>query len=356
MQSAAPKPMNDAVTSWLMVVYGLIAVMVVIGGVTRLTQSGLSMVTWHPIAGTVPPISEADWQAEFDRYKAFPQYAAMFANMTIEQFKGIFFWEYVHRLFGRVIGLAFFVPWLFFVIRKKITGRWIGWTGLAFILGGLQGVLGWYMVKSGLVDKPAISHFRLAAHLCLAFFVANYILVLILRRRTTHGAGREQLRLRNWALGLLAVLVVQVVYGAFMAGTRAGYMYQTWPLMNGVFFPENALLGPSFWDNLVNNVDMIQFIHRSLGWVALVLGIGVAIAALRSNRSSHQRTTGWLLAGLMTVQFGLGVSVILVDGIPPWMGASHQLCAFFLVSTCVALIYSCGRRERPTHTEHYSAA
>ena len=351
MQTTTARAPIDAVTTWLMAVYGMIAVMVVIGGVTRLTQSGLSMVTWHPIAGTVPPISEADWQAEFDKYKAFPQYAAMFSQMTLEQFKGIFFWEYVHRLFGRVIGLAFFLPWAFFVIRRRLTGRWIAWTGAAFVLGGLQGVLGWYMVKSGLVDKPAISHFRLAAHLCLAFFVANYILVLVLRRRPAAQTSTRS-SLRVWGLGLLVVLVLQVVYGAFMAGTRAGYMYQTWPLMNGVFFPENALLGSSILDALVNNVDMIQFIHRTMGWVALLLGLGIALAAIKRSGPGRLRTIGWILATLLAIQFLLGVTVVMVDGIPPWLGASHQLGAFFLVSTCVALIHSCGR----TPTQPFSTA
>ena len=168
MEMTASNPPDRGVRTWLIVVYAMIGLMVVIGGITRLTQSGLSMVTWHPIAGAVPPIGEAEWQAEFDRYKAFPQYAAMFSQMTLSEFKDIFFWEYFHRLFGRIIGVVFFVPWLYFVVRRRIRGRWILWTAGAFILGGLQGVLGWYMVKSGLVDEPSVSQYRLAAHLgCL---------------------------------------------------------------------------------------------------------------------------------------------------------------------------------------------
>ena len=338
MNAASAMP-GRSVSAWLMTIYTMVGLMVVIGGLTRLTQSGLSMVTWHPITGAIPLIGEAEWQAEFARYKQFPQYAAMFKDMTLSQFKEIFFWEYLHRLFGRVIGLAFFVPWVWFVVRKQITGRWTFLTAIAFVLGGLQGVLGWYMVKSGLVDKPAISHFRLAAHLGLAFFVAHYVLGLFLKTRPGE-ARTGHTDLRRLGYGVLVLLSIQVIYGAFMAGTRAGYMYQTFPLMNGVFFPESALRMPSFFENFVNNLDMIQFIHRTLGWAVLGLGGWLALRVLKRAQTKRQSLFGRLLAAGLLVQFGLGVSVVLVDGIPPLLGASHQLGAFLLISITVVLIHS----------------
>ena len=164
-QDAEQRTTDRAVAYWLLCVFGLIAIMVVVGGTTRLTQSGLSMVTWKPVTGLLPPLNHAEWLAAFEEYKQFPQYQKTFAGMTLDDFKGIYFWEYVHRVLGRIIGLAFFIPWLFFVIRKQMSRSMVGLTAIAFVLGGLQGALGWYMV-SGLVDNPAVSHYRLAAHLC----------------------------------------------------------------------------------------------------------------------------------------------------------------------------------------------
>lgn len=324
-----------SVVLWLWIVYGFIGVMVLIGGITRLTGSGLSMVDWHPLMGALPPLNEADWLAVFARYQASPQYQQVNHWMTLGDFQQIFFWEYFHRLFGRLIGVVFFVPWLYFTLRRRLRGRWAVRAFVAFVLGGLQGLLGWFMVKSGLVDVPAVSHFRLAAHLSLAFFVGAYIVWLALDMRP--GAvrrGDRRLRRAGWAL--IALLAVQIVYGAFMAGTRAGYMYQTWPDMHGVLVPEGLTRLEPLWINLVSNVDAINFVHRSLAWLVAGFALWMAAVAWRRGQTRRQQTGALLLGGLVVVQFVLGVFTVL-HGVPVALGAAHQVVAYLLL-TCALMV------------------
>ena len=340
VSDATPVRTTDrAVAYWLLCVFGLIAIMVVVGGTTRLTQSGLSMVTWKPVTGLLPPLNHAEWIAAFDEYKQFPQYQKTFAGMTLEEFKGIYFWEYVHRVFGRVIGLAFFVPWLFFVIRKKMSRSMTGLTAIAFVLGGLQGALGWYMVKSGLIDNPAVSHYRLAAHLCLAFTVAMYVLWLalsILRSGTQEGNRLA----RNLGIAFGLFVVVQIMYGAFMAGTRAGYLYQTFPTFNGAWFPDSALTASPWWLNLFENLNMLNFIHRSLGWVLVGAGVALALYGLRHAQTSRQKRVSGTIIAIVAAQFLLGVFVVLAPGVPAALGVAHQFGAFVLLATTVVFVHA----------------
>jgi len=322
---------------WLWVVYGFIAAMVLIGGITRLTGSGLSMVDWHPLMGALPPLNEADWLAVFGRYQASPQYQQVNGWMTLGDFQQIFFWEYIHRLFGRLIGVVFFVPWLYFTARRRLRGRWATRALVAFVLGGLQGVLGWFMVKSGLVDVPAVSHYRLAAHLSLAFFVGAYVVWLALDMRPGQPRDGDR-RLRRIGWTLVGLLAVQIVYGAFMAGTRAGYMYQTWPDMNGVLVPAGIARLEPVWLNLFENVDAINFIHRTLAWVVAGLSIGLAVAAIRAARTARQTRVAWLLGGGVVVQFVLGVLTV-VYGVPVALGAAHQLGAYALLTLTLAVVH-----------------
>lgn len=340
--SLAGQPHLAGVRGWLLTVYLMILAMVIIGGVTRLTGSGLSMVEWRPLMGALPPIGEVEWLEVFAKYQQSPQYQEVNSWMTLADFKRIFFWEYLHRLFGRLIGLVFFVPWLYFVIRRRLQGRLARRAGLAFILGGAQGALGWFMVKSGLVDIPEVSHFRLAAHLSLAFFVGAYILWLLMDLR--HERPTEGLIPRGLVPGFLGLLTLQIVYGAFMAGTRAGYLFQTFPDMNGSWMPPAWRSLDPLWLNLFENPVAIHGIHRWLAWLVAAAAIGLSVVALRRARSPRQRAAAWTLTGLVTVQFILGV-ITVVQAMPLWAAASHQGVAFLLLSAALWVAHS-GRPGR----------
>lgn len=324
-----PTSSDRAVRLWLTAVYLMIFAMVLIGGITRLTGSGLSMVEWRPLMGALPPLSEAEWQRVFGIYQQSPQYAEVNHWMGLADFKRIFFWEYLHRLFGRLIGIVVMVPGLYFLARRRLRGRAAKWVIASFVFGGLQGVLGWWMVKSGLVDRPEVSHFRLAAHLSLAFFVGAWIWWLMLDLRVTQPRdGDRGLRRLTWLF--IAILAVQIVYGAFMAGTRAGYMYRTWPDMHGEFWPTGALGLPE--GNLLSNPIFIHFFHRTLAWGVLALGLVVAWKA------RYARKAAWFLGLSLLLQFVLGVGTV-VMGMPIAMAAAHQGGAFLLLSAALMVAH-----------------
>jgi len=347
----APK----SVRLWLLVVYGMIGAMVVIGGITRLTGSGLSMVDWHPLMGALPPLDEASWQAVFTRYQQSPQYEHVNSWMTLADFKQIFFWEYFHRLFGRLIGIVFFVPWLVFVLRKQLRGA-VAWrAGAAFLLGGAQGLLGWFMVKSGLVNVPEVSHFRLASHLGLAFFVACWVQWLWMDLKWSHQGSSTPPReaaapgvLSVWARwGLVALIGVQVVYGAFMAGKRAGLLYATFPDMNGQWLPDGWNAGHSALSALVNNPIGIHFMHRSLAWVVLGLTGWVVWSGWRRATTNHQRRLVGLLGGVVSLQVALGAATVMSHVAIP-VATAHQGLALILLSTALAVAHAF--RLRPAQT------
>lgn len=319
-----------AVRRWLWVVYLMIFAMVLIGGITRLTGSGLSMVEWRPLMGALPPLSEAEWQRVFGIYQQSPQYAEVNHWMGLADFKRIFFWEYLHRLFGRLIGLVVMIPGLYFLARRRLTGRAAKWVMASFVLGGLQGLLGWWMVKSGLVDRPEVSHFRLAAHLSLAFFVGCWIWWLMLDLRPApHPGPHTGLRRFGWAF--LALLGVQIVYGAFMAGTRAGYLYATWPDMHGEFWPTGALSMAS--GNAHSNPIFIHFLHRTLAFGVLAMGL---LLAWRARH--HARKAAWFLGLSLLLQFLLGVATVVMH-MPIAMAAAHQGGALLLLSATLMVIH-----------------
>lgn len=331
---------HPIVSAWLWTVYGLTAVMVVIGGITRLTGSGLSMVEWRPLMGALPPFSDAEWHRVFDAYKQFPQYQQVNEWMTLADFKRIFFWEYLHRLLGRLIGIVFLVPYLWFLLRGSLARTPKGRIFAAFVFGGLQGLLGWFMVKSGLVDDPRVSHFRLAAHLMLAFFVAHWIMWIALDLRGTvrDASPRNALRF-VWAT--LGLVVVQVMYGAFMAGSRAGFMYRTFPDMNGEFFP-SALSGAGMKEMLLTSPMGIHFMHRLLAWITLVVVMVLVVYLWRNARAVRRPTTA--LGAVVATQFLFGVLTVM-NGVPTQLAVVHQAGGFFTVSALVYLAHAV--RPRP---------
>ncbi|HMO50290.1 MAG TPA: COX15/CtaA family protein [Kiritimatiellia bacterium] len=317
---------------WLGVVLGLILLMVAVGGITRLTESGLSMVTWEPIMGTLPPLTEADWQFRFDQYRAFPEYQQLRRGMTLDEFKVIFFWEYFHRLLGRLLGVAYAFPLAVFWMRKRLSRPLKVKLLVGLALGGGQGLMGWYMVKSGLVDDPFVSHYRLAAHLGLAFVLFAYLLWVFLSLfpfSPPQRAASRSTRVAVW--GLAALLVMQIVWGAFVAGLNAGFIYNTYPKMQGYWLaPFWNHLEP-LWINAFDNPILVQFIHRTLG-VILVLYTLVTWWFVRRDAEASGYARGamaFMVVG-MAVQFGLGVLTLLWM-VPLALGVMHQVMACVLV-------------------------
>lgn len=329
------------IVRWLLTGCVLIACMVVIGGITRLTGSGLSITEWKPIMGALPPLDEAQWQEAFDKYKRIPEYALVNQDMDLAGFKRIFFWEYLHRNWGRLMGLVFIVPFLFFW-RKGLLKGWLMKRSLAILVGGGSvGALGWFMVASGLEKNPDVSHFRLAIHLCAAFtvFAMVWWTVLDLRgeRRALRSDGTSAAK---WARILLGVLVVQIVYGAFTAGLDAGRIYNTWPLMNGQFMPENVNAFGDLVKDLTDHRDGVQFVHRNLAWAVAVLFIAFAVRFRTINGVAP--VWRWLL-GAVLLQFTLGV-LTLVTHVDIALGVLHQLGALILLATLLVVLHGTGRR------------
>lgn len=332
----APTPgsRHRPVVIWLLVVFGMIGAMVVVGGITRLTGSGLSMVDWHPLMGALPPLSEEAWREVFLRYQASPQYQQVNHWMTLGDFARIFFWEYLHRLLGRLIGVVFFVPFVWFVIKKRIQGRLLWFCAGAFVLGGSQGLLGWFMVKSGLVDVPEVSHFRLAAHLCLAFFVGMYVLWLAASLVSQDARPLTRRVSVWWPVAAIGALAVQVVYGAFMAGKKAGLLFSTFPDMNGSMFPETAFYQDGLVANLLDNPVFIHAFHRSWAYLVAVVVVAFAVRVHQSADHDAPRAVAYTMGALVVVQVLLGVLTVMY-AVPVSLAVAHQGVAYLLLAACV---------------------
>jgi cytochrome c oxidase assembly protein subunit 15 len=326
---------NRAVRIWLLTVAVLIALMVVVGGATRLTESGLSIVEWKPVTGALPPLSEAQWNAAFEAYRNIPQYAALNAGMNIAQFKTIFWWEWSHRLLGRVIGMVYLLPFLYFLWRYTLGAELKRRLWLIFGLGALQGAVGWWMVASGLSERTEVSHYRLATHLALALLIYASI-VWTLRRLGEREPLAVSARLRTTSIALVAVTFVQLYLGALVAGLRAGLVYNTWPLIDGAFIPAGARLwfDAPWWRNLLDNTLTVQFEHRMTAYALFVLAVVHAFDALRS-RAPRAAVFGalWLVAAI-TLQATLGV-LTLLNQVPIGLALSHQAVAIAVLTLAV---------------------
>src|SRR5689334_21161751 len=282
--SAQEAPHPGAVRWWLMMVAALIAVMVLVGGATRLTESGLSIVEWKPVTGTLPPLSEAQWTQAFEGYKAIPQYRELNAGMSLAEFKTIFWWEWSHRLLGRVIGAVYLLPFLYFLWRGALSTELKRRLWMIFALGALQGAVGWCMVASGLSQRTEVSQYRLATHLVLALVIFAAI-VWTLRRLTPRAQAAAVPRLKAAGVALLAVTFLQIYFGALVAGLRAGRAYNTWPEIDGALIPSAARLffEEPWWRNLFDNVLTVQFEHRMTAYALLALALWHAIDAVRAR-------------------------------------------------------------------------
>ncbi|MEZ5382364.1 MAG: COX15/CtaA family protein [Microthrixaceae bacterium] len=321
-----------ALSVWLFVVAALVFVMIVVGGTTRLTQSGLSMVRWEPVSGVVPPLSQAAWQAEFDSYKAYPEYQKINRSMDLSEFKGIFFWEYLHRLLGRVLGLAMVVPFAWFVLRGAVPRGYGRRLAVLVALVGLQGAIGWWMVASGLIDRPDVAHERLALHLSTALILLVGLLWTALDMRAL-AAGRSAVagRPARWVWPFSVLLFTQIIFGAFVAGLDAGRIYTTWPQMQGAWVPDGLTADSPLWGNLVNNATAVQFVHRWLAMVVAVAAMWVALRLYRAGAPGLATALSWAVSA----QVILGV-LTLLHSVPVSLGVAHQLGAVLLLMVIVA--------------------
>ncbi|MEQ8742283.1 COX15/CtaA family protein [Parasphingorhabdus sp.] len=338
--AASSRPI--AISNWLYSVAFLVFIMVVVGGITRLTESGLSITEWKPVTGALPPLSEADWLSEFAKYQQIPEYREISgpAGMTLADFKFIYFWEWVHRLLGRLIGVAFALPLLWFAAKRAIPSGY----GLRLVallaLGGLQGTIGWWMVSSGLSERTDVSHFRLAVHLLTALFILGGLVWTALDLRQLARGNAKPARMTGLGALVLVVLAIQLLFGAYTAGLNAGYVSNTWPLMNEYFIPGGINWSAGIWAALNNDPYLIHFIHRWWAWVVvgflIILARKVRQIDRRSSVAIHIAFGSQILLGIATVMTGIDIHLAVL----------HQAVGALVVASTVWGVHLLGRTTR----------
>jgi cytochrome c oxidase assembly protein subunit 15 len=333
------------VANWLLLCAAMVFAMAIIGAITRLTESGLSITEWKPISGAIPPLSEAQWLAEFEKYKQIPEYQVMNRGMSLEEFKHIFFWEWFHRLWGRLIGVVFAVPLIWFAVKGMISRPMLPRLVGLFLLGGLQGFIGWFMVQSGLSERTDVSHYRLAMHLSMALILYALLIRTALGLRHPGAGPRAELAPLVWhGRAALALVAITVVWGAFVAGLDAGFAYNTWPLMNGDFMPPEVWNLSPAWLNFLENTATVQFTHR---WLAIVTALAVLTyvwrIGQRSDVAARAKTVALGLAAGVLAQVGLGITTLLL-AVPVALGSAHQGGAMVVIGL---LVWSLHTLRRP---------
>ena len=347
MTAGTAEQHGRAIRLWLYAVAALVLALVLVGGTTRLTKSGLSITEWQPVMGTLPPLNETQWQSEFEKYQAIPQYRALNRGMSLGAFKTIYWWEWTHRLIGRTIGAAFLLPFLWFLWRGAIAPGMRGRLWVIFGLGGLQGAVGWWMVASGLADRVEVSQYRLATHLVLAC-VIYVALIWTARRWDEEPSVPAPARIRGGAVGLLILVLAQIYLGALVAGLRAGYAFNTWPLIDGALIPDSARLffDTPLWRNFFENTLTVQFDHRMLAYAIWLLAVLHASDAARTVKRGPAVTGAVVLAAAVTVQAALGIWTLLMV-VPLPLALMHQAMAMIVLT--VATLHAAGVVERVTH-------
>ena len=339
------KNKNKSVIIWLLSGCILVFIMVVVGGITRLTNSGLSMTDWHLVTDTFPPLSESKWQEEFDAYKQFPEYQKIniHNDFTISDYKFIYFWEWFHRFIGRIIGLVFLVPFVYFLVKKKLDTPTINKCFVLLGMGALQGFFGWFMVKSGLIDNPDVSHYRLALHLTFAFLTFAYTLWVALDLIYPN-RNEVIIPLKKLARVTLIFLTIQIIYGGFVAGLNAGLLHNHWPLMSdGQFFHDSILLEKDNWFlRLTEGKSGVQFVHRTMAYVVVGLILFLFLKSKKYSLSQLQKNGLNALIIIVFLQFTLGVFTLLYS-VPFWLGLIHQIMAFILLT---AMTYTLHRLSK----------
>ncbi|GAQ48221.1 Heme A synthase [Flavobacterium psychrophilum] len=326
---------NKSVIIWLLSGCFLVFIMVVVGGITRLTNSGLSMTDWHLVTDTFPPLTEAKWEKTFEKYKLFPEYQKIniHNDFTLSDYKFIYFWEWFHRFIGRIIGLVFIIPFIYFLIKKKLNTETLRKCAILLGMGAFQGFLGWFMVKSGLIDAPDVSHFRLSLHLTFAFITFAYTLWVALDLIYPE-KKQVILPLRNIARITLAIIILQIIYGGFVAGLNAGLIHNHWPLMSdGQFFHESIILEKESWfARFTEGKSGVQFVHRTIAYFVAGLIVFLTFKSKKHTLSLEQKNGLNALLIIVFIQFTLGVLTLLYS-VPLWLGVIHQAMAFILLAT-----------------------
>lgn len=336
---------DRAVRLWLFFVAGLVLAMITVGGATRLTDSGLSITEWQPILGAIPPLTDAHWQEAFEKYRQIPEYHLVNKGMSLDAFKAIYWWEWGHRFLGRIIGLAFALPlavfWFLGALRPGYPLKLAG----VLALGGLQGVIGWYMVKSGLVDRVDVSQYRLALHLTVAFLILALVVWIAFDLAVPeHESAASKGKLKTLPLFIVGAIFLQVVLGAFVASLKGGLVYNTWPTMDGTLFPYDLMAIEPWWHNPFENPVMAQFNHRLIAYLVVVLVSVEAWRTFASERATQEAcvSAGWLLAGVFG-QAALGIWTLL-EAVPLSLGIAHQSCAAILLILAVRHLHVVSRR------------
>lgn len=339
------KNKNKSVIIWLLSGCLLLFIMVVVGGITRLTNSGLSMTDWHLVTDTFPPLNEEKWSQAFEEYKKFPEYQKIniHNDFTLSDYKFIYFWEWFHRLIGRIIGLVFIIPFICFLLRKQLSGETLRKCFVLLGMGAFQGFLGWFMVRSGLIDNPDVSHFRLALHLTFAFITFAYTLWVALDLIYLN-KKEVILPLRKIARIALVFLLLQIIYGGFVAGLNAGLIHNHWPMMSdGQFFHESIILEKDSWfQRLTEGKSGVQFVHRTLAYFVVGIILTLFFQSKKHQLTLQQKTGINALVIIVFLQFSLGVFT-LIYGVPLWLGLTHQVMAFFLLT---AMTYTLHRLSK----------
>lgn len=334
---------NKKVVTWLLTGCLLIFIMVIVGGITRLTHSGLSISDYKLISGTIPPLNEQEWIEAFELYKQYPEYQKLHYHFELEDFKDIYFWEWLHRVIGRFIGIVFIIPFLYFYFTKQLTKPTIRKSLVLFFLGGFQGFLGWYMVKSGLVDMPSVSHYRLAMHLVTAFitFAYAYWVALDLIYPEKKEIDKKFRNLIRWGTFLL---IIQIIWGAFVAGLDAGWIHNTWPLMNdGKLIHETVWIEQNpLWRNFVEGKSGVQFVHRYMAYVVVGIILYIWYRSRSIAMTALQKKSINMLVILVFAQFLLGVFT-LIYAVPVWLGVTHQVGAFCLLAAMTFALHRFSR-------------
>jgi heme a synthase len=329
---------------WLLISAGMVFAMAIIGAITRLTESGLSITEWAPIKGALPPLSDHDWQKAFDDYRQIPQYQILNKGMSLEEFKTIYFWEWIHRLWGRLIGLVYALPFFFFLITKKIPVALQGRLWLILLLGGLQGFIGWFMVQSGLSERTSVSPYRLAMHLSLALIIYSFLIWTIadIRRQSTAIICGASFCLKRHNVVTLFFLALTIIWGAFVAGLDAGHAYNTFPLMAGHYMPPEVWTLSPVWLNFFENTAMVQFIHRNLAYITFFLAVSLAFR-LWHVRGPLQRY-GHLVGATALLQLLLGIGTV-ISGVDITLATLHQGGAILLLTTLLLSFHRMIQKE-----------
>jgi len=347
MISSEVQRKNDLkIARWLIFVAAVIFMMILLGGSTRLTHSGLSMVDWKPIMGVIPPISESEWQESFLKYQSFPEYQKKNIGMNLTEYQSIFYFEYLHRLLGRLIGLLFFIPFMFYWLRGVIRKPMLPQMITMFILGGFQGLLGWYMVKSGLVNDPHVSQYRLTAHLIAAIAIYSYILWVAfgLIKNHSRSSQQEMSTFFRYSKYLVGLIVIMIISGGFVAGTKAGFAFNTFPLMAGQLVPDGMYSLNPFWLNWFENITTVQFNHRLIATLLLLIIPVFLYKLYQSTTLTHVRFVVLLIFMMLLLQITLGISTLILH-VPVPLAVSHQGGAVLLLSLFIYLTRQLKRDE-----------